>query len=144
VSAPGERGGGRRRRVGAGLAVALALGLGSAWLPACFHPEVLAYTACSESDSCAEAGLFGCLRLPTAAAVRGSCTLACEADADCPAAPGGDARVRCAEVDGTPLCVLSCMDEETCPESQVCTRVGGVDGEEGRLCFPVADDGGDA
>lgn len=140
MSAHGERGG----RAGAGLAVSLTLGLAGAWLPGCFHPEVLAYTACSESDSCAEAGLLGCLRLPTDAAVRGSCTLACEADADCPAPPGGDARARCAEVDGTPLCVLSCMDEETCPESQACTRVGGVDDGEARLCFPVAGDEGGA
>lgn len=144
MSATGERGEGRRRGAGtfAGLAVVIGpMGLALGGLVGCFQPEVLAYTPCAESDSCAEAGLLGCLRLPAAAQLRGSCTLACDADTACPAAPDGDAPARCAEIDGSKLCVLSCMDEETCPEGQACTRVGGVDGAEARLCFPAADGG---
>ena len=139
LGAPRER---VRRRVAhgswlVGLVGLIGFGLG---LNGCFHGETLAYVACTESDSCAEAGLLGCLRPGEAAGVRGLCTLACEADVDCPAARDGEAPARCAEVAGAKLCVLSCMDEETCPESQVCTRVGGVDGGAADLCFPAGED----
>jgi hypothetical protein len=126
VSGRSQRAAGRGRKI-----AALALG----GLVGCFQPDFLAYTPCDESDACAEAGLSGCLKLAGAAGV---CTLACDDDAACPAALGGDPTPRCAAVDERRLCVLSCMDEETCPDGQVCTEVDGVDGGAARLCLPGA------
>ena len=135
AASQGSTPGAARRVAGpAGLAAALAVGL----LLGCFRPEVLAYAPCEASDACAEAGLYGCLRLPEAAGVRGSCTDACELDDGCPPPPDGDATPHCAEVEGSRLCVLSCMHEETCPEGQVCTEAAGIDGGVARLCFPEA------
>ncbi len=122
----------------AALRVAPFVALVAGALLGCFQADVFLYTPCESSDSCAEAGLLGCLRLPDDAAVRGSCTQGCGGRDGCPSALSGDASARCAEVDGTQLCVLSCMDERTCPEGQVCKEVAGVDGEVGWLCFPEA------
>lgn len=128
--------GAARRKPGRGVGIVATLAIGL--LLGCFRPEVLAYAPCEASDACAEAGLYGCLRLPGAAGVRGSCTDACELADSCPPPPDGDATPRCAEVEGSRLCVLSCMDEETCPEGQACTEAAGVDGGVARLCFPEA------
>ncbi len=131
-----RRGAARRAAVVPVVPMMAAIVIGA--LVGCFRADVLAYAPCEASDSCAEAGLFGCLRLPDDASVRGSCTEACELDEACPPPPGGDATPRCAEVDGARLCVLSCMDEETCPEGQVCTEAAEVDGGVAWLCFPEA------
>lgn len=128
------RRGAARRSVVMPMMVMMVIGI----LVGCFRADVLAYAPCEGSDSCAEAGLLGCLRLPDDASVRGSCTEACELDDACPPPPSGDATARCAEVDGARLCVLSCMDEETCPEGQVCTEAAEVDGGVAWLCFPEA------
>jgi hypothetical protein len=45
--------------------------------------DFLAYTPCATSESCADAGLLGCVLLP-GRGVRGFCTVACEDDAACP------------------------------------------------------------
>ena len=129
MRAASQRGGGLRRA-----AAALVLG----GVVGCFQPDFAASAACDSSEPCAEAGLHGCVLVPDAPGRRGFCTDSCDGDAACPAPPTGDAPPRCAVVGGASLCVLSCMNEETCPEGQVCTEVGGVDGGAARLCFPEA------
>ena len=111
---------------------ALLLGAGAG----CFHPEFLAYAACDSSESCVDAGLYGCVIVPEAQERRGFCAVACEGDATCPEPDTGEARPRCARVGEADVCVLSCMDGETCPEGQVCTEVAGIAGGAARLCFP--------
>lgn len=143
-----QRGGGRRRAASVpGLAAtprrgaAWLLGLGAALLlgalAGCFHPGFLAYAACDSSEPCVDAGLYGCVIVPEAQGRRGFCAVACEGDTGCPDPDTGTAQSRCARVGSADVCVLSCMDEETCPDGQVCTEVGGVDGGAARLCFPA-------
>lgn len=123
----------RAGRRSPGVAAVLLLG----GLLGCFVPDFLAYTPCTSGDACAEAGLLGCLTLPDSG-LRGVCTLACADDAGCPGAIDGDAPGRCAEIEGRRLCVLSCMDGETCPEGHLCAAVAGVDAGTASLCFPEA------
>lgn len=122
-----QRGGGPWQ-VGAALVLGAAAG--------CFQPDFLAYAACDRSEPCAEAGLHGCVTVPGAPQRRGFCAVACEGDASCPDAETGTAAPRCAHVGAADVCVLSCMDGETCPKGHACTEVDGIDGGAAMLCFP--------
>lgn len=115
---------------------AAALGLGAF---GCFSAEFLMYTPCATSESCAEAGLTGCVRLPDSDE-RGFCTLACEVDDACPEGQDGDATPRCATIGEAAVCVLACgPDGPGCPTGFACTEVAGL-GADGpaAVCFPEA------
>ena len=114
------------------LGAALLLGA----LAGCFQPDFLAYAACDTSEPCTDAGLYGCVIVPEAPERRGFCAVACDGDASCPEPDTGVALARCAHVGAADVCVLSCMDEETCPDGQACTEVDGIDGGAAKLCFP--------
>jgi hypothetical protein len=120
------------RAAGAALCAGAAFG--------CFSGEFLAYAPCATSESCADAGLTACVRLPDAE-VRGFCTLECDADAACPAGQDGDASPRCATIAGADVCVLACAgDGMACPEGHVCMDVAGVTagaGAPAAICFPA-------
>lgn len=104
----------------------------------CFAGEFLAYTPCATSESCADAGLAGCVLLPDAE-VRGFCAVDCDADTTCPAGQDGTATPRCATIDAQDVCVLACGPEATCPEGYVCADVTAMAlaGEAPTaVCFP--------
>jgi hypothetical protein len=127
----------RTRRCWGAAAAALCV----ATVAGCFAADFLAYTPCATSESCADAGLLACVLLPDAV-VRGFCSVACDADAACPAGQDGEAAPRCAAIDEQTVCVLACdVAGATCPEGYVCTEVTAtaVDGEAPRaVCFPEA------
>lgn len=106
----------------------------------CFAGDFLAYTPCATSESCADAGLAGCVLLP-GAEVRGFCAVDCEADVTCPKGQDGSASPRCATIAGEDVCVLACGPEATCPKGYVCTDVTAMApaGEAPTaVCFPEA------
>lgn len=117
-------------------ACAAALCLGAV---GCFAADYLAYVPCATSESCAEAGMKGCVRLPDREDA-GFCTLACDGDDACPEGQDGDATPRCATVGEAAVCVLECAaDGPGCPTGFVCTPVAALGaGGPAAVCFPGA------
>ena len=60
-----------------------------------------------------------------------TCRVACDQAADCPAAKSGNAKIDCAQTQVGGLCMLSCANGETCPDSMTCS---------GDQCYYVYDD----
>lgn len=119
-----------RRRL-AGLALGLALGAG---LGACFDGDYLAYAPCEASAACHEAGMVGCVRIPSTPEALGFCAPACAGG--CPQPIGGDADPICVTLDAAEVCVLSCAGDVTCPGGMACVRVQDQDQAARDLCFP--------